>query len=242
MESQAYNIIQITKQYRIFILPQMLLKWYTNEIISFETSSDQAFAQIFSPVIFVQVTTSLIWSSSLFNHEVYFAALEWNKRGPTPHLEDLHTCYGFCSCWAYLCAILNPFWVRDWPCLVLFCLHQKITPQQWTKEVQCTCFTAEDMRHSAFTEIHPNWAPFPMGMLLPPTKPSLQFWAPSTKIISRAANLPWKHPTAPMVGDYNHVRMFRTPLRCSQKQKTHGQIRGQAFIASKNFNCKKGEK
>lgn len=76
MESQAYNIIQITKQYRIFILPQMLLKWYTNEIISFETSSDQTFAQIFSPVIFVQVTTSLIWSSSLFNHEVYFAAPE----------------------------------------------------------------------------------------------------------------------------------------------------------------------
>lgn len=75
-----------------------------------------------------------------------------------------------------------------------------------------------------------------------PNKTKSPILSSSTKIISRAADFPRKHPKAPLVGDYNHVRMLRTTQRGSQKQKTHGQIRGQAFIAGKNFNCKKGEK
>lgn len=239
MESQAYNIIQITKQYRIFILPQMLLKWYTNEVISSETSSDQAFAQIFSPVIFVQVTTSLIWSSSLFNHEVYFAAPEMKqKRSNSPLWESAYILWFLFLLGLFMC-YYDPI-LREG--LTAFGVVLP-SPEDNTSAVDqgSSMYLFQSWGYETFS-FYGNPPKLSYRNAAAPNKTKSPILSSSTKIISRAADFPRKHPKAPLVGDYNHVRMFRTPLRCSQKQKTHGQIRGQAFIAGKNFNCKKGEK
>lgn len=153
----------------------MPLKWYMNEVISSEMSSDQAFAWIFKFFFF--------YTSYDFSHLVQlrfsancciFRLQRWNEACSTLHAGNLCTAYDFCSCWGFYMLLPAPFWMRG---LVAFgIVLPSSEPTGWTGKFSVPVMGLKVVRHSAFMKIYSNGASFHKRMAAARSKPVFQFW------------------------------------------------------------------